>query len=381
MKRVSLVVVLACVVVLTCSLAMSAADTIKIGVVGPLTGSLAPYGEGVSNGAILAVEQANAKGGVLGQQIELIVLDTQADAQQTNVLVNRLIQRDKIVGLVGPVISAEAAVAGPLCQRSKIPMITPTATADEMTQVGDYVFRVCFIDTYQGMAAVNYCWEEGIRKAAVLYKVGDAYSEGLREVFSGAFTKLGGQVITLGYNLGDTDFSAQISNMKSFGAEVVYCPFYYEDAVLVIRQAKAMDYNPTFIGTDGWDAQEVLDQAGDAVLGTVITTHYSPTDSRPMVQQYLADYQARFGHFPIVLAALGYDATRLMIDAIERAGSTDPKAIRDALAVTEGFHGVTGDPITLDANRNPLKDVTIIKVVKKDGKLAFEFVASVSPEI
>lgn len=381
MKRAYLVVVLACVVALTCSLAAAAADPIKIGLVGPLTGSLAPYGQGVMNGATLAVEQANANGGVLGRQIELIVLDTQADAQQTNVLVNRLIQKDKIVGLVGPVISAEAAVGGPICQRFRIPMITPTATAVETTLVGDYVFRVCFIDSYQGMAAVNYIHEQGVNKAAVLYKVGDAYSEGLEAVFSEAFKQLGGEVISVGYNLGDTDFSAQLSRMKSFGADAVFCPFYYEDAVLVTRQAKAMDYSPLFVGTDGWDAQELIDQAGDAALGAVVTTHYSPTDSRQVVQQYLTDFQARFGHFPIVLAALGYDAARLMIDAIGRAGSADPKAIRDAIAATEGYDGVTGSPISLDADGNPIKDVTLISVVEKDGKLTFEFVAAVSPSI
>lgn len=380
MKR-SFLVGLVVLALALASVSAAAEDTIKLGLVGPMTGPLAPYGEGVRDGATLAVEQANAQGGVLGKKIELIVLDNQADGTQTANAVTRLIQRDKIVGLIGPVISATTSVAAPIMQRYGIPMITPTATAVDITLVGDFVFRVCFIDSYQGMAAVNYVHKKGIKKAAVLYKVGDAYSEGLRDVFVDAFTRLGGQVIDLGYNLGDTDFSAQLSRMKSFGAEAVYCPFYYEDAVLVTRQAKAMDFHPLFVGTDGWDAQELLDQAGDAALGAVMTTHYSPTDSRPIVQQYLKDFQERFGHFPIVLAALGYDATRLMIDAIARAGSTDPKAIRDAIAATEGFEGVTGSSISLDENRNPIKDVTIIQVVEKDGKLAFEFVDALIPEI
>jgi branched-chain amino acid transport system substrate-binding protein len=241
------------------------------------------------------------------------------------------------------------------------------------------VFRVCFLDDSQGSAAVNYIHGEGIKKAAVLYKVGDAYSEGLRDVFIQRTKELGMESIDVGYNLGDTDFSAQLSRMKSFGADAVFCPFYYEDAVLVTRQAKAMGYSPLFVGTDGWDAQDLLDQAGDAALGSAMTTHFSPTDSRPIVQQYLDDFQARFGHFPIVLAALGYDATRLMIESIGRAGSDNPKAIRDAIAVTEGFDGVTGSPISLDENGDPIKDITIIKVVEKDGELAFEFVAAVRP--
>lgn len=378
MKRCLLVALLVLVAAAT-SLPAAAADTIKLGLVGPMTGPLAPYGEGVRNGAILAVEQVNAQGGVLGKQIELVVLDNQADAQQTNVVVNRLIQREQIVGLIGPVISSTAAVGGPICQRFGIPMITPTATAVTTTLVGDYVFRVCFHDNYQGGAAVNYMHQLGITKAAVLYKVGDPYSEGLKDVFVESFTNLGGEAIAVAYNSGDTDFSAQLSRLKSFGAEGVFCPFYYEDAVLVTRQAAAMDYAPLFVGTDGWDAQDLLDQAGDAALGAAMTTHYSPTDSRPIVQQYLEDYQSMFGHFPIVLAALGYDAARLMIDAIDRAGSVDKAAIRDAIAATEGFDGVTGSPISLDADGDPIKDVTIISVVKKDGQLAFEFVDAVRP--
>lgn len=258
-------------------------------------------------------------------------------------------------------------------------MITPTATAVEVTLVGDYVFRVCYTDDYQSIAAVNYMHQQGIKKAGVLYKVGDTYSEGLKNVFVDAFRKLGGEVIDVAYNLGDTDFSAQLSTLKSFGAEGVFCPFYYDDAILVTRQAAAMGFAPLFVGPDGWDAPELLDQAGDAALGATMTTHYSPTDTRPMVQQYLKDYQERFGRFPIVLSALGYDAARLMIDAIERAGSLDRRAIRDAIAATEGFDGVTGNSISLDANGNPIKDVTIVMVVKKDGKLAFEFVDAVRP--
>ncbi len=379
MKRGYLVVALTLVVLTALSVSAVAADTIKIGVAAPLTGPLAPYGEGVRDGAILAVEQANAKGGVLGRQIELVVLDDQADATQAANVVTRLIQREKVVGVIGPVISATASVGGPICQRFGIPMITPTATAVSITRVGDYVFRVCFLDDSQGSAAVNYIYGEGIKKAAVLYKVGDAYSEGLRDVFMQKTKELGMEGIDVAYNLGDTDFSAQLSRMKNFGAEGVFCPFYYEDAVLVTRQAKAMGYNPLFVGTDGWDAQELLDQAGDASLGSAMTTHFSPTDSRPIVQQYLNDFQARFGHFPIVLAALGYDATRLMIESIGRAGSDDPKAIRAAIAATEGFDGVTGSPISLDENGDPIKDVTIIKVIEKDGELAFDFVAAVRP--
>lgn len=355
-----------------------AADSIKLGLIGPMTGPLAPYGEGVRDGAILAVKAVNEQGGINGRQIELIILDNQANPQETITLVNRLIQRDQIVGLIGPVISSTSMVAGPVVQRMGVPMISPTATAVDVTLQGDYVFRVCYLDDYQGLAAVNYSFNElEARKAGILYKVGDAYSEGLRHVFRDNFRALGGEVVELAYNLGDTDFSAQLTRFKNEGVEIVYSPFYYEDAVLALSQAQSIGLEATFVGADGWDAQELIDQAGTASIGSVFTTHYSIADQRPIVQDFLVNFQNDFGRFPIVLAALGYDAAALMLDAITRAGSDNRQAIREAIAATEGFEGVTGQSISLDADGNPIKDITIIQVVEIDGQPQFEFVTQV----
>lgn len=366
------------VIALIVASAVVGADTVKLGLIGPMTGPLAPYGEGVRDGALLAVENVNATGGIHGKQVELIILDNQANPQETITLVNRLIQRDRIVGLIGPVISSTSMVAGPVMQRHGVPMISPTATAVDVTLQGDYVFRVCFLDDYQGMAAVNYAVDNlGAKKAGILFKVGDAYSEGLRVVFRDNFTAAGGEVVEVAYNLGDTDFSAQLTRLKNEGVEVVYSPFYYEDAVIALTQAESIGLEATFIGGDGWDAQELLDQAGLASVGAVFTTHYSVSDDRPVVQNYLQNFQDTYGRFPIVLAALGYDAAALMLDAVARADSVDPQAIRQAIAATENFEGVTGPNISLDEDGNPIKDITIIQVIDVEGTPQFEFVTQV----
>ncbi len=378
MKKGFLLAFLLVVILVVSSIMASSSEPIKLGLVGPMTGPLAPYGEGVRDGALLAVEQINSQGGINGRQVELIVLDNQANPQETITLVNRLIQREGIVGLIGPVISSTSMVAGPVVQRQGIPMISPTATAVDVTLQGDFVFRVCYLDDYQGLAAVNYAVDDlGAKKAGILFKVGDAYSEGLRVVFRDNFQAAGGEVVELAYNLGDTDFSAQLTRMKDQGVEVVYSPFYYEDAVLALTQAESIGLDAIFIGGDGWDAQELLDQAGLAAVNSVFTTHYSTSDSRSVVQGFLSNFQGKFGRPPIVLAALGYDAAALMMDAVERAGSDNPREIRDAIAATQGFEGITGQSISLDEDGNPVKDITIIRVVNVEDNPQFEFVTQV----
>ncbi len=361
------------------STVLVSAEPIKLGLVGPMTGPLAPYGEGVRDGALLAAAQINANGGIMGRQIEIIVLDNQANPQETITLVNRLIQRDNIVGLVGPVISATSSVAGPQVQRQRIPMITPTATAVGVTRVGDYVFRVCYLDDHQGLAGANYATNDlGAKKAGILYKAGDAYSVGLRDVFQEQFIAAGGEVIDVAYNAGDSDFSAQLTRLKNAEVEVVYSPFYYEDAVIALKQADSIGLDAVFIGADGWDAQELLDQAGLAAVNAVFTTHYSIDDQRPIVQTFLTDFQEQYGRFPIVLAALGYDAAALMINSIDRAQSTNAQEIRAAIASTQAFEGVTGQSISLDDNGDPIKNITIIRVIEVDGAAQFEYVTQVS---
>ncbi len=369
---VAIVVVLA----LTGVFKKGGAQEVKIGIVVPLTGPVAVYGEGVRDGALLAIDEINAAGGVNGIKLVPVVEDNKADGAETSNAMNKLITRDKVAAIIGPVISATANVAGPIAVRERIPMITPTATAIEVTDAGEYVSRTCFLDSYQGSVMAIFCREElKAEKAAIIFDVANDYSIGLKDVFAATFAELGGEVVEIvSYTGGDTDFNAQLTRIKAANPDVIYLPAYYSDDVLFLRQARNLGITATFTGADGWDAQELIDGAGELAEGCYFTTHYTPTDPSEGVQNFLANYQKKYGKFPIVLAALGYDAAKMLADAIERADSVDPDKIKDAINSTKDFPGITG-MITLDEKRNPYKEITIATV--KNGK--FELVTKLRP--
>lgn len=350
---------------------------VKIGIIVPLSGQLAVYGEGVRDGAILAFDKVNAAGGIDGKKIVPVVVDNKADGAETANALNKLITKDKVVAVVGPVISATANVAGPIAVREGIPLITPTATAIEVTEVGEYVSRTCFLDDFQGSVMARFAIENlQAKKAAIIFDLANDYSIGLKNVFAKTFTELGGEVVEIvSYTTGDSDFNAQLTKIKAVNPDVIYLPAYYSDDVLFLRQAKNLGITATFMGADGWDAQELIDGAKEDAEGVYFTTHYTPTDPAEIVQNFLRDYQEKYNKFPIVLAALGYDAAALLAEAIDRADSLDPKDIKDAINSTVDFKGVTG-MITLDENRNPVKEITIATV--KNGR--FELVTKLRPE-
>lgn len=350
---------------------------VKIGIIVPLSGQLAVYGEGVRDGAILAFDKVNAAGGIDGKKIVPVVVDNKADGAETANALNKLITKDKVVAVVGPVISATANVAGPIAVRERIPLITPTATAIEVTEVGEYVSRTCFLDDFQGSVMARFAIENlQAKKAAIIFDLANDYSIGLKNVFAKTFTELGGEVVEIvSYTTGDSDFNAQLTKIKAVNPDVIYLPAYYSDDVLFLRQAKNLGITATFMGADGWDAQELIDGAKEDAEGVYFTTHYTPTDPAEIVQNFLRDYQEKYNKFPIVLAALGYDAAALLAEAIDRADSLDPKDIKDAINSTVDFKGVTG-MITLDKNRNPVKEITIATV--KNGR--FELVTKLRPE-
>ena len=255
-------------------------------------------------------------------------------------------------------------------------MITPTATAIEVTEVGEYVSRTCFLDDFQGSVMARFAVENlQARKAAVIFDLANDYSIGLKNVFAKTFAEYGGEVVEIvSYTTGDSDFNAQLTKIAA-NPDVIYLPAYYSDDVLFLRQAKNLGITATFMGADGWDAQELIDGAKEDAEGVYFTTHYTPTDPAEIVQNFLRDYQGKYNKFPIVLAALGYDAAALLAEAIDRADSLDPKDIKEAINSTVDFHGVTGT-ITLDENRNPVKEITIATV--KNGR--FELVTKLRPE-
>ena len=358
-------------VTLTTSLA-----AIKIGEVDPLTGGVSQFGIGSHQGFVLAFEEVNAEGGILGQKIELVSEDGQSKAGQSATAVRKLITQDKVVAILGDATSSATLEAAPIAQADKIPMITPTATNPRITEVGDFIFRVCFLDEFQGRVLARFAREKlKAQKIFTLTDVKQDYSIDLLKFFKEEFTKLGGTIVgEQSYSTGDTDFRAQLTPIRVAKPDAVFVPGYYQEVALIVKQARQIGLTMPFIGCDGWANQTLLAIGGKAVDGCFFTNHFSPDDQSPIVNSFVTKYQEKYGVLPDTFSALGYDAARLLADAIKRAGSSDPQAIRDALAKTAGFQGVTGE-ISLDANRNASKPGLIVTV--KQGK--FEIAEKIAP--
>jgi len=351
------------------------AKDIIIGVVAPLTGDSATFGKSTQEGAELAVAEWNAKGGINGSQIVLKMADDKSDPTEGAAGITRLIEQEKIVGEIGTVQSKVSLAIAPILQAKKIPMISPTSTNEKVTLVGDFIFRACFIDNFQGVVGAAFAYDNlKLTKAACLFDVGNDYTKGLAENFRDAFIKLGGEIVGFeAHPTGATDFNAQLTKIIAAGPELLYLSDYYNDVGLICKQARALGYTGFFLGSDGWDSPVLVEVGGDAVEGGFFTNHFSKDDTRPEVQAFVKDYTAKFGAPPDALAALAYDAANLMFDAINRAKSTDGTAIRDALKVAN-FKAVSGT-IKFDANRNPIKAAVIIE--NKGGQQTYK--ATVQP--
>jgi len=351
-------------------------ETIKIGEYASLTGKEAAFGQSSHKGTVLAIEQANAAGGVLGRQIELVSDDDQSKQGESATIVKKLIFRDKVVGILGEVASMRSLEAAPICQAYKVPMISPSSTNPRVTQIGNYIFRVCFIDPFQGTVMAKFVKETlKMHRVALITSVSSAYSVGLSKYFRERFTSDGGEVaIEQKYTEGDKDFNAQLTAIKAAGVEGIYVSGYYTEAALICKQARELGITIPLFGGDGWEAPELVEIGGAAVEGCYYSTHFSPQADTPKGKAFVASYQARWGEIPDAMAALGYDSAGVMIDAIRRAGSTEGPAIRDALAATKDYDGATG-MTTMDKDRNASKAAVVIMI--KDGK--FKFVQSVAP--
>ena len=343
-------------------------DSIPVGVISPNTGNLATYGESVLNGINLAVEEINAAGGVLGKNISIISYDDKADSTEGANAFNRLVG-DGACAIIGSVTSGVTASLAPLADESQIVLLTPTSTADTITESDNYVFRACFKDSYQGKMAAKFAAEKlGVKKVAVLYASGDAYSAGVRESFDAACSELGLEIVAeeSSSSTDDTEFSSQLTNIAASGAEFLFAPYYYNAAgPYIIPQARAAGFEGVIMGADGYDGttESMLD---DKTLynNCYYTNHYSPDDTSDVVQTFVTAYNDKYGAKPNALAALAYDSTYMIKDAIEKAGSTDRAAIRDAMSGMS-FEGVTGKFI-LDETGTPEKSVAVIEF--KDGE-------------
>jgi branched-chain amino acid transport system substrate-binding protein len=354
-----------------------AQETVKIGEYASLTGKEAAFGQSSHKGTLLAVEELNAAGGVLGRKIELITDDDQTKQGESATIAKKLIFRDKVCGVLGEVASMRSLEAAPICQAYKIPMISPSSTNPKVTEIGNYIFRVCFIDPFQGTVMAKFARDSlKLRRVALLTSVSSAYSVGLAKYFKERFLADGGEIpIEQKFSEGDKDFNAQLTAIKAAGVDGIFVPGYYTEAALICRQARELEMSMPLFGGDGWEAPELISIGGTAVEGCYYSTHYSPQVDTPQVKTFVEKFKARFdGEVPDAMAALGYDSAGVLVDAIRRAGSTEGREIRDALAATKDYPGVTG-VTTMDAQRNASKAAVVIMV--KDGK--FKFVESVAP--
>ena len=345
-------------------------NEILIGEYSALTGTTATFGQSTHHGLSMAVEDVNSAGGVLGKKIKLLTEDTQSKPEEAALAVTKLITRDNVRAIVGEVASSRSLAAAPICQANGIPMVSPASTNPEVTKKGDYIFRVCFIDPFQGEVIAKFVFNSlHLRKAAILKDVKNDYSIGLAQFFEQTFRALGGEIVaTQAYSEGDADFKAQLTALKTAGPEVVIVPGYYTEAALIVKQARELNMNMPIVGGDGWDSGKLLEIGGQAMENTFFSTGFSADDTSATVQKFVTRYRSQYRETPDLNAALAYDAGHILFDAIRRAGSVDGAAIRDALAATRGFPGVTG-VITIDEQRNARKPVVIIAV--RDGNLRF----------
>jgi branched-chain amino acid transport system substrate-binding protein len=352
-------------------------DTIKVGEFASMTGSEATFGQSSHKGTALAIEELNAAGGVLGKKLELIMEDDQSQAGQPATVVRKLISRDGVVAILGEVASSRSLEAAPICQQNQIPMISPSSTNPKVTEVGDYIFRVCFLDSFQGGKVLTEFANNTLKakSVAVLKDVKSDYSLGLTKFFEDGFTANGGKIVVeQNYNGGDKDFNAQLTAIKAENPDAVFVPGYYTEVGLIALQAKQLGLNVPLFGGDGWESSVLVSIGGSALEGDYFSTHLAPDEDTPRVKNFVEKFRAKYGETPDSMAALGYDSAMVLADAIKRAGTTDGPKVRDALAATKDFQGVTGKT-TIDANRNASKSAVILTIT--NGQ--FKYVETVSP--
>jgi branched-chain amino acid transport system substrate-binding protein len=346
-------------------------DSIKIGEFGSLTGDNASFGISQNNGVQMALEEINAAGGVLGKKLDLTVEDNQTKQGETTTITRKLISQDHVVALIGEVASSKTLEAAPIAQESKIPLIATAATNPKVTQTGDYVFRVCFTDDFQAVVIARFVLEKLKKtKIAFLTDVKQDYSVGLTNIAKDYLSKNAATIVKeQSYSSGDKDFRAQLTDLKSANPDVIVITGYYSEASLIAKQARQLGIKSVFVGGDGWDGSSLIPVGGKAIEGAFFSNHFSTEDSSPAVKDFVSKYKAKYNNaLPDAFAALGYDALKLLADAITRAGGTDSAKLRDAIGATKDFAGVTGK-ITLGPDRNAQKSAVILTI--KEGALKY----------
>jgi len=337
---------------------------ITLGLYLSLTGDKADFGVSTRNGVNIALEEVNAAGGLLGQQVRAVAEDTRGDSNEAASAVTRLIDREHVCGVIGEVASSLSLAGGRICQRRGIPMISPSSTNPAVTQIGDNVFRVCFLDPFQGEVMARFAKNSlHVSRVAIFKDQGSAYSTGLADAFRRSFTALGGQVVDeQSYRESDTHFSAQISSMLARQPEALFVPGYYAQLALIAREVRGAGFQGRMLGGDGWSSNTLTQNDDDKLVGDFYSEGFAPEGATtPVAQRFVQKYREKNRVEPNGLAALGYDAALVLFDAIRRANSAEPARIKAALATTRGVQGATGT-ITLNAQRDAVKSAVILEV-------------------
>jgi branched-chain amino acid transport system substrate-binding protein len=371
---------------------------LRVGEFGSLTGGQANFGISTKEGIQMAIDDQNAAGGIGGVPLEITVYDDQSKPEEALTAVQKLVNADGVIAVLGEVASSNSLAGAPVCQRANVPMISPSSTNPKVTQVGDCIFRMCFIDPFQGKVMARYAWETlHLRRVAILKDLKSDYSMGLTQFFTESFTALGGTVVALQtYSKDDQDFRAQLTALKARNPDGVFVPGYYTEVGLIVRQAREQGITAPLFGGDGWESEQLTRIGGAAMEGCYFSTHQSMENPDPLVQNFVKGYQAKWKKMPDALAALGYDAARLLLASLQRLAAQDPQSflalqgpadgshraarqaaqrkLRDVIAATRDFTGVTGKS-RLDADRNAVKSAVVLKI--KDGR--FVYAGTVEP--
>lgn len=351
-------------------------DTIRVGEISSLTGSEATFGQSTHQGIQMAIQEINAAGGVQGKKLQLITMDDQSKPDEAATAATKLITQDRITALLGEVSSSRSLAMAPIAQNYRIPMITPSSTNPKVTQMGDFIFRVCFIDPFQGSAMAKFALNDlKIKKVAVLTDVKSDYSTGLASYFIQAFKKGGGEITNeQSYESGNIDFKSQLTAIRAKTPQAIYVPGYYTEVGLIARQARELGISAPLLGGDGWDSPKLTEIGGGALDASYFTNHYSNENQAPQIQRFIAKYKSGFGVIPDGLSAMGYDAAMVLGDALKRSKTLNTADIRSALANTRSYPGVTGT-ITIDSDRNAVKSAVILKIAGAD----FKYQTTVNP--
>ena len=367
----------------------NAKGPIVIGEVGSMTGTEATFGTSSDRGIQLAISEINAAGGVAGRQLQVIALDDEGKPEEAATAATRLISSEHVTALLGEVASTRSLFMAPKAQLAKVPMISPSSTNPKVTQQGDYIFRACFIDTFQGYVMAKFAHDNlKLTKVAILHDVRSDYSVGLADVFTKNFTKMGGTIVASeAFSTGDVDFKAQLTNLKSAQPEAIFEPAYYSETGLIARQARELGITVPLLGGDGWDSPKLIEGAGGpgaALEGSYFTNHSSMSDPKPTIQKFVSAYKTAYGgQQPDSLAALGYDAVGVLVDAMKRTAapangdyaSPEYRAkLRDAIAATKNYQGITGT-ITIGPDRNAVKPAVVLQVHGSE----YKYITTVNP--